>query len=336
MRTNKLYEKIKNFIKNNYKFLIIYSVLLLLFTVRLDYEVYTPGGLSNLNKRVIVEDGYTSKGSLNLTYVNAKKGIIPMILLSYVVPSWDLVSLDDQRIEDEEYEDIVLRGKIDLKSVKANAVISAFKEVGLNYNIVNTDLTVYYVFNNSVTNLKVGDIIKSVDDVKVNSLSEFKSEINKKSEGDTVNFKVIRNGKETLKTGKVYVSEDSKLIGIYITSVMEVSTDKEVTFKFKSNESGSSGGIMSALEVYNQLTSYDITKGKVISGTGTIDSEGVVSEIAGVKYKLKGAVKNKADVFIVPSENYDEAYDLVKENNYKIKLIEAKNLHQVLEELKNL
>lgn len=336
MRTNKLYEKLKNFIKNNYKFLIIYSVLLLLFTVRLDYEVYTPGGLSNLNKRVIVEDGYTSKGSLNLTYVNAKKGIIPMILLSYVVPSWDLVSLDDQRIEDEEYEDIVLRGKIDLKSVKANAVISAFKEANLNYDIVNTDLTVYYVFNNSVTNLKVGDIIKSVDGVNVSSLSEFKSEINKKNVGDTVNFKVIRNGKETIKTGKVYESEGSKLIGIYITSVMEVSTDKEVTFKFKSNESGSSGGVMSALEVYNQLTSYDITKGKVISGTGTIDSDGVVGEIAGVKYKLKGAVKNKADAFIVPSENYDEAYDLVKENNYKIKLIEAKNLHQVLEELKNL
>lgn len=336
MKTNKLYEKTKKFLKNNYKFLIIYGILLLLFTVRLDYEVYTPGGLSNLNKRISVDNPYESKGSLNLTYVNAKKGIIPMILLSYIIPSWDLVSIDDSRIEDEDYIDILARGKIDLKSINGNATITAFKKANMDYNIVKNDLTVYYVFNEATTNLKVGDIIKKVDDEVVSDLANFKKLISEKNVGDTVTFTVIRNNKETIKTGKIYESDDSKLIGIYLTSVLEVTTDKNVVFKYKNNESGSSGGLMSALEIYNQLTKSDITKGLTIAGTGTIDMDGNVGEIAGVKYKIMGAVKNKADVFIVPADNYEEAKQIVNKYNYKIKLIEAKNFNQVLEDLEKI
>ena len=334
MKTNKLYEKTKKFLKDNCKFLIIYSILLLLFTVRLDYEVYTPGGLSNLNKRISMDNPYESKGSLNLTYVNAKKGIIPMILLSYIIPSWDLVSIDDNRIEDEDYIDILARGKIDLKSVNGNAIITAFKRANMDYNIVKNDLTVYYVFNDATTNLKVGDIIKKVDGVS--DLASFKKLISEKNVGDTVTFTVIRNNKETTKTGKIYESEENKLIGIYLTSVLEVTTDKNVVFKYKNNESGSSGGLMSALEIYNQLTENDITKGLTIAGTGTIDMDGNVGEIAGVKYKIMGAVKNKADVFIVPSDNYEEAKEVVSKYNYKIKLIEAKNFNQVLEDLEKI
>lgn len=73
--TNKLYEKIKNFIKANYKFIIFYIVFILLFTVSFDYEIYTPGGLSNLDDRIIMDDEYPSKGTINLTYVNAKKAL---------------------------------------------------------------------------------------------------------------------------------------------------------------------------------------------------------------------------------------------------------------------
>ena len=64
--------------------------------------------------------------------------------------------------------------------------------------------------------------------------------------------------------------------------------------------------------------------------------DGNVGEIAGVKYKIMGAVKNKADVFIVPADNYEEAKQIVNKYNYKIKLIEAKNFNQVLEDLEKI
>ena len=91
---------------------------------------------------------------------------------------------------------------------------------------------------------------------------------------------------------------------------------------------------MCALEIYNKITEYDLTKGRKISGTGVIYDDGSVGEIDGIKYKLAGAVKNKAEIFIVPDKNYEEAEKLVKKYNYNIKLIKANNLKDVIEELK--
>ena len=92
---------------------------------------------------------------------------------------------------------------------------------------------------------------------------------------------------------------------------------------------------MMALSIYGNLTNQDLTNGKTIVGTGTIDIDGNVGSIGGVKYKLIGAVKNKADIFIVPNgENYDEAIKIKKEKNYKIKIIGVSTLKEAINELK--
>ena len=58
-----------------------------------------------------------------------------------------------------------------------------------------------------------------------------------------------------------------------------------------------------------------------------------VGEIGGVKYKLIGAVKNKADIFICPEENYEEAISVAKDKDYDIKIISAKTFDEALEKL---
>ena len=52
--------------------------------------------------------------------------------------------------------------------------------------------------------------------------------------------------------------------------------------------------------------------------------------------KCAKTIRNKADVFIVPADNYEEAKQIVNKYNYKIKLIEAKNFNQVLEDLEKI
>ena len=148
-------------------------------------------------------------------------------------------------------------------------------------------------------------------------------------------FTVISGSKITNRTGIVREDDGKKIIGIYIKSDFLIESDTDVIFKYKNSESGASGGLMSALYIYNELTEYDLTKGRNIAGTGTIEYDGTVGEIGGVKYKLLGAVKAKADIFIVPSgSNYEEAKKLVEENNYKIELIEAKTFKDVIETLR--
>lgn len=334
--TNKIYDKIKKFIKDNYKFLIIYSILIFLFTFELDYEIYTPGGLSNLDERIEISNEKDNKGTFNLTYVNAKKGIIPFILLSKIVPNWDLIDIDSERIENEEYTDIIKRGQIDLNNVNEIAIKVAYEYAGKSYKYTKNDLTVYYVFESAITDLKVGDIIKKIDGKSINTMEEFSDIINQKDVGDTLKLSIIRNNKEKEVKATITESDNKKIIGLYLVNAIEVSTNDKIKFNYDKNESGASGGLMSTLEIYNSITDTDITKGKTIAGTGTINIDGSVGEIGGVKYKLIGAVKNKADVFIVPSGNYEEALKLKNEFNYDIILIEASGFEDVINSLKEL
>jgi PDZ domain-containing protein len=94
--------------------------------------------------------------------------------------------------------------------------------------------------------------------------------------------------------------------------------------------------MMMTLMVYNALTDQDLTYGKKIVGTGTINLDGTVGEIGGVKYKLMGAVKNDADLFIVPAGNYEEAMDVKKEKGYNIDIVSVETFSDVVEYLEGL
>ena len=91
---------------------------------------------------------------------------------------------------------------------------------------------------------------------------------------------------------------------------------------------------MMSLSIYSAISGEDILKGRNIAGTGTIDIEGNVGEIGGIKYKVMGAVKNKMDIILVPSANYKEAMKVKKEKNYKIKIVEVKTFQDAIKYLK--
>ena len=91
---------------------------------------------------------------------------------------------------------------------------------------------------------------------------------------------------------------------------------------------------MLSLALYDKLVDEDITKGYKIAGTGTIDKNGNVGEIGGVKYKLKGAVNAKSDIFMVPNgENYEECIKLKAKYNYDIEIIGVSTFKEAITEL---
>ena len=330
--------KIKKYIikdfKINYKFYIGLLLIMALFLVKFDYVIYTPGSLENLDDRIIVKPSYESKGSMNLTYVTSMPANIPNMLLSLIIPSWDIESLDDMRVEDESEKEIENRDKIYLKDTSYDAIIAAFKEANMKYEITSTDVTVTYVYNIAKRNVKIGDVIKTINNIKITSFDSLKEEVNKYEVGEKININVLRNNKIIECEATLLSEENKKMIGISLAELKNIKTNPEVKFVFKDNESGSSRGLMCALEIYNRITKYDITKGDIISGTGVIDENGNVGSIGGVKYKLKGAVNKHAKVFIVPSGNYEEAMSLKNKYNYNIEIIKADTLSNVIKALK--
>lgn len=332
---NKIYEKIENFIKENYKFLIFLTFLIFLFYYEFPYVIYKSGGTINLEDRVIVDKKYAQEGELSMSYVTAMKGIAPFILLSYIIPDWDLIPLND--ITDEEsYEDILEVGKEYLNEGIDNSIIAAFNESEYSINITKVINKVIYLSEEAETDIEIGDEIINVNNVKVSSLEEIKAYVNTLMENDEVTIDVLNNGKTYKRKATLYKDADNTLkVGIAFKTSYEYETEIPVTVKMKDNESGSSGGLMMSLAIYNALTEEDITKGLNIVGTGSILSDGTVEEIGGVKYKVLAAEKKNADIFFCPEANYNEAVKVKEKRNLDVEIIKVNTLKEAIEYLED-
>ncbi len=332
---NKIYEKIKKYLKENYKFLISLILILFICFYKLPFVINKPGGIIPVASRIQLENKCKEEGSISMSYVSMIRANIPFTLLSFIIPNWDLEKEEEITLENESIDDSIKRDKISLKNGLDNAIISTYRLLDKEVNIKKEDLVIMYITKEAETNLKIGDVILKVDDINPSSLEELQKYINSKQKGETVNFSILRNDKNISATAKIYEIDNSLKVGVSIEKSLEYETNPRVKIKSGKNESGSSGGLMTALEIYNSLTEEDITKGRKIVGTGSIDINGNVLEIGGVKYKLLGASKNKADIFLCPEENYAEARKIKEENNLKITLKSVKNLKEAVDFLKS-
>ena len=332
----KVYEKIKEFIKNNYKFFIIYIVVLIICLYPLPYYIYTGGGTINLDKRIDIENQNIEKGSFNLAYVKNIKATIPTYLLSYVF-NWDVEEIEKYQIDNSESnEDIWKREKLYLQESIDNAIINAYKLANEKIVINKEVYKVLSIDNFANTNLKIDDSILKINGIAVTNYDDIKNIISKYNYDDILDILVLRNDKEVLCNAKVIKHENQKKMGVYLIKSFDYDYSRKIELGFTNREGGSSGGFMLSLAIYNRLIEKDLTNGLKIVGTGTIDSLGNVGTIDGVKYKLKGAVKENADIFFVPSgRNYEEAIKEKEKNNYKIDIVEVKTLNDAISYLES-
>lgn len=333
----KFYEKVKEFIKTEYKFILFLIVFVVICTWPVNYYIVIGGGISDISDRVVVENGDSSNGSFNLSYVSELKGTTLSYLLSYVMPHWKRVSMDDYKYTtDEDYQDIEFRSELDLLSSNSNAIYYAYQLADKPCEVVKTDVYVIVKFPEYDNPLEVGDKLLKVNGVLCANLVEFQEAI-QKVEGNSVHVTVLRDGKEMELTSKLYEEENRKVLGVGLQSVTTYDVDPEVEFQFEKNESGPSAGLITTLSIYDQLTKGDLTKGKLIAGTGTIEADGSIGQIGEVEYKLLGAVDGGAQVFLVPAgENYQDCKKMKKEENLDIKLISVKNIDDAIKKIKDL
>lgn len=323
--------KIKEFFKNNIRYILILVIVGVIANYPLPYYIEAPGGTIDITNRIDIDGGYSSKGSLNLLYVTEYRGNVMTYLMGLILPNFDIEKQEERQISNESTQDIYIRNRVMLENSIDSATILAYRHANKTVNITGYNNVILVNYNDN--DLKIGDNIISIDNVKVSNLIDIKNELDKKEANETITVGVIRNNKEH--NFKVKLDEEKKL-GIIVQTDYEYELDPEINIKFKTSESGSSGGLMLALSIYNAITSEDITHGLKIAGTGTIDIEGNVGEIGGVKYKIMGAVRNKMDLVFVPEANYEEAIKVKKEKNYDIDIIKVNTFEEALNYLNNL
>ena len=334
---NKFYEGLLDYIKNNYLFLIVIFTILITFNINTGYSIYKPGGSINITERISsTETLAKSEGTINMAYVGVIEGKLPFYLLAKIIPSWDLEKNQNITYNDSEtIKDSQKRDHLYYDESISNAKYLAYQKSGIDFTVKKETSYIIYKSEKSNADIKIGDELLSYDEIKYNSINELKSYIQSKEVGEEVNLLLKRNQKEIKTKGKIYLENDVKMLGVAASTIYDLDSTFNIKIDSKATESGPSGGLMLTLAIYNALVKEDITKGKKIVGTGTIALDGTVGEIGGIKYKLAGAVKDKADIFIVPTANYDEAIKYAKAKNYNILIKGVANFDEALNILKN-
>ena len=174
-----------------------------------------------------------------------------------------------------------------------------------------------------------GDRIFKVDGSEFTSSAQFMNYVSQVKMGDSVVLTYERNNvvnEVRVKVAEFKQEENQGRVGIGIGLVddKDLIVHPEVTVH--SDEiGGPSAGFMFSLEIYNQLTKEDLTKGYKIAGTGTISSDGTVGKIGGIEQKVVAADKAGAEIFFAPNGN-DE-----KDSNYHHAILTAKDIHSNME-----
>lgn len=126
---------------------------------------------------------------------------------------------------------------------------------------------------------------------------------------------------------------DPPRLGVAARSVASgVNLPFQVQIDPKKIVGGPSAGLMFTLTIYDLVTPEDLTGGRRIAGTGTVDLDGEVGRIGGVVQKVISAERAGAEYFLVPPENYEGARNAARH----IKVIEVRTVDEAIDFLRSL
>jgi PDZ domain-containing protein len=246
----------------------------------------------------------TSRGQLRLTTV----GVQSKVELVWAIRGWfsreqavvprALIyppGQSDQQVEQQNAQEF--------QSSQTSAETVALRELGYPTEAVVAAVT---AGGPSVGRLVKNDVITSVDGARVTGPVALTKLIQAKPAGTTLTIGYTRDGKpgSTRITTRAEGSDKTPRIGIQV----EQKQPHPFTVSIDLDEvGGPSAGLMFTLGIIDKLEPADLTGGKIIAGTGTIDDDGTVGPIGGIPQKLIGAKRAGAQLFLVPKDNCAEA-----------------------------
>ncbi len=274
------------------------------------YVVLGPGPTVNTlgaedGKEVIQITGRetsTSAGQLRLTTV----GVQPSVKLRSAIQGW---FSDDEAVVPRELvyppgesrEEVEERNAEDFKVSQTSAETAALRELGYPVQVVVKTVA---GDGPAAGVLKPGDVVTSVDGQPVTAASRLTELIRAKPAGTALEIGYTRDGATATARLTSREQDGRPRIGVEIDQRQPHPFTLTISLE---DIGGPSAGLMFALGIVDKLTPEDLTGGRIIAGTGTIDDEGRIGPIGGIAQKLVGAKDADATAFLVPADNCAEA-----------------------------
>lgn len=182
-------------------------------------------------------------------------------------------------------------------------------------------------------NLEVADIIVAVDGEPIALHDQAVAKVRQHRAGDTITLRVRRGDAERDVTLKAADAGDGMArIGVVLQTF-------EASFKFPVSISidtgqvgGPSAGLAFTLALLDELTPGELTGGRPVAVTGTIDNDGAVGLVGGVAQKTVTARQAGAAAFLVPPDEAAEARPYAG----KMRIVPVANLEEALAALEDL
>jgi len=273
---------------------------------------------------------YPTTGELRLTTVSGTGGpgfpsTVRDVVSGWVSPTSVVLPAELLYPPDTSQDEIDKSNNAEMVSSQENATVAALTELG--YEVPATLVVAGTVEGTDAQDkVKKGDVIVAIDGITVPDYSTLLDHLGDVDPGSTITLTVKRHG-ETVDVPIVTGTKDdgTAQIGIFIDPSFNFPVDVKISID---DIGGPSAGTMFALGIIDKMTPENETGGKNIAGTGTMDVNGDVGAIGGIRQKLAGAQRDGATWFLAPSSNCNEVVGHVPEG---LRVAKISTLHEARE-----
>ena len=181
--------------------------------------------------------------------------------------------------------------------------------------------------------LRTGDRLVSVAGAPVPDEETLRKVLGTHQQGEKIAVGLVRDGKQLTVTATLAPpaagSSTPRLgVSVGVGCLLPYQISLSLT-----GIGGPSAGMMFALGIIDKVSNHDLTHGRFIAGTGTIDPSGAVGPIGGISLKMIAARRAGATIFLAPATNCAD----VKGNIPKgLNVVKVNTLHEAITDLDTL
>ena len=288
--------------------------------ITVPYYTLSPGPVYDTADFVTVEGGEVSeRGELFFLTVSLKEANVFEWAAGHLDETVDISPRQNIRPTGVSPEQLRRESLAAMQQSKDNATYVALTTLGYEVTLVGTGALVIETVPESAADgvLFANDVIVQMNGEPVAFRTDVIAGLTGLEVGDVVTMLVERPIEDALDEfeelaldltlGPHVDDPDRPMIGVLLGNnepIVEWPVEVDIDSQ---NIGGPSAGMMFTLQIMDQLTPEEITSGFRIAGTGSIDRDGNVGAIGGVKQKVYAAIDAGARAVLVPASNYEDA-----------------------------
>ncbi len=272
------------------------------------YSLMLPGRAVDLRGVVSVARHAAPRTPFFLTDVRFASHVTPLQLLAAMLPGATILRTQQivpGSMTAVEYEGVEREAMSESQSI---AAVVAERAAGLKVPYPRSRVLVVYFSPASRASkaLRPLDMLVALNGHPIASNVDVIHALAGVRPGTDVRMTVVRRGNDLVVNVPTMRYGDRTALGAYLTTIYQrPQIPVAVTFHLP-DVSGSSGGLMFALDIYRRLRPHVLHVAEPVAGTGTIAYDGSVGPIEGAPQKVIAARRAGAKIFLVPRENYNE------------------------------